>query len=258
MYDDTCRFLAENFSADFASWLLGEPVTMTELKPSELSLEPIRADAMILLQSDESILHLEFQTLPKKKIPFRMLDYRVRGHRRYEDKFMQQVVIYLKPTASELAYQTSFTLENTRHDFQVIRLWEQPASLFLQYSGLLPFAALGQSSDPAEILRQATQIVDRIEEPVTQANLMAASAILAGLRLEEDVIYQLVRRDIMQESVIYRSIQEETEARAKRSIARNLLQGGVTTNLIASATGLSIEEVQQLQQQMNESTQSEA
>ena len=24
MYDDTCRFLAENFSADFASWLLGE------------------------------------------------------------------------------------------------------------------------------------------------------------------------------------------------------------------------------------------
>jgi predicted transposase YdaD len=29
MYDDTCRFLAEHFSADFASWLMGEPVTMT-------------------------------------------------------------------------------------------------------------------------------------------------------------------------------------------------------------------------------------
>jgi hypothetical protein len=24
-YDNTCRFLAEHFSADFASWLLGEP-----------------------------------------------------------------------------------------------------------------------------------------------------------------------------------------------------------------------------------------
>lgn len=60
MYDDTCRFLAEHFSANWQSWLLGESVALTELKPSELSLEPIRADAMILLQSDESILHIEF------------------------------------------------------------------------------------------------------------------------------------------------------------------------------------------------------
>jgi predicted transposase/invertase (TIGR01784 family) len=224
---------------------------MTELKPSELSLEPIRADAMILLQSDESILHIEFQTLPKKKIPFRMLDYRVRGHRRYEDKTMRQVVIYLKPTTSELVYQTSFTLENTRHDFQVIRLWEQPAALFLQYPGLLPFAALGQSENPAEMLRQATQIMDRIEDPTTQTNLMAASGILAGLRLDQDVIYRLVRRDIMQESVIYRSIQKET----KLEIARNLLRGGVDINLIASSTGLAIGEVQQLQQQIDEPAQ---
>jgi predicted transposase/invertase (TIGR01784 family) len=143
MYDDTCRFLAEHFSADFASWLLEEPVTLTELKPSELSLDPIRADAMILLQSEESILHIEFQTLPKENIPFRMLDYRVRGHRRYKEKTMRQVVIYLKQTTSELAYQTSYVLKRTRHEFDVIRLWEQPASLFLQYPGLLPFAALG-------------------------------------------------------------------------------------------------------------------
>jgi predicted transposase/invertase (TIGR01784 family) len=81
MYDNTCRFLAENFSTDFASWLLGESVTLTELKPSELLLEPIRADALILLQSDAVILHLEFQTRPKPEIPFRMLDYRVRGYR---------------------------------------------------------------------------------------------------------------------------------------------------------------------------------
>lgn len=161
---------------------------------------------MILLQAEDSILHIEFQTLPQKKIPFRMADYRLRGYRRYEDKPMRQVVIYLKPTTSALVYQTSFTLENTRHDFQVIRLWEQPASLFLQYPGLLPFAVLGQSDSPVEMLRQATQIVDQMEDPTTQANLMAASAILAGLRLEEDMIYRLIQRDIMQESVIYRSI----------------------------------------------------
>lgn len=101
MYDDTCRFLAENFSADFASWLLGESITLTELKPSELSLEPIRADALILLQSDDSVLHIEFQTRPKQDIPFRMLDYRVRVYRRYPDKRMRQVVVYLQPSGSD-------------------------------------------------------------------------------------------------------------------------------------------------------------
>jgi predicted transposase YdaD len=59
MFDNTCRFLAEHFSADFASWLLGEAIELTELKPSELSLNPIRTDALILLQSKDSILHID-------------------------------------------------------------------------------------------------------------------------------------------------------------------------------------------------------
>jgi predicted transposase/invertase (TIGR01784 family) len=194
MYDNTCRFLAEHFSADFASWLLGEPVAMTELKPSELSLDPIRADALILLESDESVLHIEFQTLPKHNIPFRILDYRVRMYRKDPTKYMRQVVIYLKQTESELAYQTSFTMERTRHEFDVIRLWEQPATLFLQYPGLIPFAVLGQSVDAEETLRQAAQQVDRISDPIAQANLMAASGILAGLKLEDEVVYRILER----------------------------------------------------------------
>ncbi len=56
----------------------------------------------------------------------------------------------------------------------------------------------------------------------------------------------------MQESVIYRSIQRDE----KRAIALNLLRRGVAIDIIASSTGLSIEEVQQLQQQLNESPQS--
>jgi predicted transposase/invertase (TIGR01784 family) len=256
MYDDTCRFLAEHFSADFASWLMGEAVTLTELKPSELLLDPIRADAMILLQSDDVILHIEFQTLPKEEIFFRMLDYRVRGYRRYKGKLMIQVVIYLKSTTSELAYQTSFSLENTEHRFQVMRLWEQPASIFLEYPGLIPFAVLGQSADAEETLRQAAQRIDRIADPTAQANLMAASGILAGLKLEDEIVYRILRRDIMQESTVYRSIQRETQIDERRAIALNLLREGLALELIVRTTGLSIAEVQQLQQQLNGSAQS--
>ncbi|BAY00831.1 hypothetical protein ACOWPH_27940 [Anabaena sp. PCC 7938] len=37
-FDNVCRFLAESFSADFATWLIGESIELTQLSPSELSL----------------------------------------------------------------------------------------------------------------------------------------------------------------------------------------------------------------------------
>jgi predicted transposase YdaD len=39
-FDTTCRRLAKIFPQDFARWLLGYPVPLTELKPTELSMEP--------------------------------------------------------------------------------------------------------------------------------------------------------------------------------------------------------------------------
>jgi predicted transposase/invertase (TIGR01784 family) len=267
MYDDTCRFLAENFSSDFASWLLEEPITLTELKPSELSLEPIRADALILLESDTSVLHLEFQTRPSRDMPFRMLDYRVRVYRRYPNKTMRQVVIYLRATESDLVRQTSFVMERTHHEFDAICLWEQAADLFLQYPGLLPFAALSQTSEPIATLRQVAQQINQLEDPVQQANIAAASAILAGLRLEDEIVYQILRRDVMQDSTVYRSILAEGlaeglaqglaegEARKQREIASNLLKAGVDIAIIVSATGLSLEDVQKLQHTEDEPSQ---
>lgn len=50
MFDNVCRYLSERFSADIAAWLLGEPITLTRLSPTELSLQPLRADALILLE----------------------------------------------------------------------------------------------------------------------------------------------------------------------------------------------------------------
>lgn len=59
----------------------------------------------------------------------------------------------------------------------------------------------------------------------------------------------------MQESSVYRSILAEGQDRAKREIALNLLRRGVAIEIIAPSTGLSVEEVQQLQRQINESAQ---
>ena len=209
MFDNTCKFLAENFSQDFASWLLGRSIPLTQLSPSELSNEPIRADALILLQSDNEILHLEFQTQPDPTIAYRMADYRLRVYRRFLDKTMRQVVIYLKPSSSELVYQTSFDIPNTYHQFEVIRLWEEPTSSFLNAPGLLPFAVLSRTSDPQETLRQVAVKVNDIAEKTIQSNIAATTAILAGLSLKPEFIHQVLRRDIMQQSVIYQEWRKE-------------------------------------------------
>jgi hypothetical protein len=36
MFDNTCKFLAERFSEDFASWLLGKPIAMTNPNTKDL------------------------------------------------------------------------------------------------------------------------------------------------------------------------------------------------------------------------------
>uniref|UniRef100_B8HS79 DUF4351 domain-containing protein n=1 Tax=Cyanothece sp. (strain PCC 7425 / ATCC 29141) TaxID=395961 RepID=B8HS79_CYAP4 len=209
MFDNVCKFLAESFSADFATWFFGQPLALTQLSPSELSLEPIRADALILLTNAEVVLHLEFQTEAEEQIPFRMLDYRVRVYRRFPHKQMRQVVIYLKPTGSALVHQQEFAIPGTRHTFEVIRLWEQPSEQFLQTPGLLPFAALGASDSSENTLNQVARKIEAISDLRTQSNVSAASAILAGLVLEKEVIQRLLRQDIMRESVIYQDIWQE-------------------------------------------------
>ena len=209
MFDSTCKFLAESFSSDFASWLIGESIPLTELSPSELSLEPIRADALILLTSDEYILHVEFQTETDPNMPYRMADYRLRVYRRFPHKQMKQVVIYLTPSNSDYVYQTAFEIPGTRHEFEVIRLWEQPTQLFLESTGLLPLAVLTDTSDQAQTLRQVADRIDAVPEIRIQSNVAASTGILAGLTLEKSFINQVLRKEIMQQSVIYQEWKEE-------------------------------------------------
>ncbi|NEO11267.1 MULTISPECIES: Rpn family recombination-promoting nuclease/putative transposase [unclassified Moorena] len=249
MFDNTCKFLAESFSEDFASWLLGEPITMTQLSPSELSLEPIRADALILLNSDDFVLHVEFQTQPDSTMAFRMADYRLRVFRRFPNKQMRQVVIYLTSSTSELVYQTAFEIPGTRHEFEVIRLWEQPTQPFLESTGLLPLAVLTQTPDAAQTLRQVAARVEAIPEMRIQSNVAACAGILAGLLLKRDLINQVLRTDIMQQSVIYQDIKDEGRHEGEQSLILRLLLrriGEVSPEMRSQVQALSLPQLEAL------------
>lgn len=209
-YDNLCKRLAEESPATFARWLLGtNPGTIQVLK-TELSLEPISADAITFLETSEQILHLEFQTQPTSEppLPLRMLDYWVRLYRKYR-RPIQQFIIFLQTTTSEVVFTEEFVTETTRHRYQVIRMWEQNPAIFLNDRALLPLAPLAQTNSPERLLTQVAAEVAKIEAIEQRRNVLAAVQIIAGLRYDKTLIQQLLREDIMRESVIYQDILQQ-------------------------------------------------
>ncbi len=267
MYDNTCKFLVENFPTDFATWLLGKPIALTKLEPSELSVDPIRADSVILLESSKIIVHLEFQTKTDDTMAYRMANYYLRLYGKYAAKEIHQTVIYLRPTKSALAYQTNFTTNKLNNEFNVIRLWEQPTETFQQYQGLLPLAVLTKTANPSETLREVAKLIDNIEDQKVKSNVTAATAIISGLALDHEVIQQLLRSEIMEGSVVYQEILREglTKGKAEglakgkaeclakgkveaaNQIALNMLRSNMSPDLVAQLTGLTLKQIQKLQ-----------
>ena len=257
MYDNTCKFIAETFPRDIASWLLGQPLPLTKLEPSELSVEPIRADSVIFLKSDQLILHVEFQTSPKADLPFRMADYRLRLYRRYPTLSVRQIIVYLRPSNSSLVFQDRFEIDNITASFDIIRLWEQPTEQFLNSSGLFPFAVLANTTEASGTLQQVAQEIEKIENTTEQRNIAASTALLAGLRLNKEVIERIMRSKFMKESVIYQDIiqegrqegrqegsKQEATAFALRLLKRRL--GNVTPQLETQVQSLSVEQLEAL------------
>jgi len=69
-YDNLCKRLVEKNSLDFIRWLLSAEIISAEVVKTELSLEPIRADAVILLRTANQIL---LATLAKTDSPETLL-----------------------------------------------------------------------------------------------------------------------------------------------------------------------------------------
>jgi predicted transposase/invertase (TIGR01784 family) len=212
MYDNTSKLLINQFCKDFTEWLIGEPIELNEMQPTELYYEPIRADGVVLLKNDNLICHWEFQTNPDKYMAYRMLDYYVRLLGLYPDCQILQTVIYLRETTSELVSCDFYQDAHTTHQFRVMRIWEEEAETLMNLPGLLPYAVLGKTNNREKLLRQVAQKIEQIPDAQQRSNLTAGAAIFAGLKLDQQLINQIFRRDFMQGSVIYDQIFQEGEA----------------------------------------------
>lgn len=262
-YDNLLKYLAEHYPAALATWLLGRPVARVQLLKTELSLQPIRADSVYLIETEEEILHIEFETDPSDSEPpldLRMLDYFVRVYRR-ERKLVRQAVIVLAETGAHIPEE--FHVGDTRHRYRVIRMWEQDPEPLLAHEGLWPLAVLARAEQPERLLMEVAEKVSKIADESQRSDLTAAAGILAGLRFDRNLVRRLFRREIMMQSVIYREILKEGEqigeqlgeqqgrlAIIKRQLTHRF--GVIPAEALAALPALSLPELDQLSEALLE------
>ncbi|MBD2593798.1 DUF4351 domain-containing protein [Nostoc spongiaeforme FACHB-130] len=245
-YDNACKYLAEQYPGEFVRWLLGVDTQQIEVLKTELTLEPIRADSVTFLRTDNQILHIEFQTITTSTpaLNFRMLDYSVRLKRQYRCPVVQ-VLIFLQETTNEVAFTEEYRDDTTIHLYRVVRLWEQESAQFLSNPALLPLAPLTRTTSPQGLLAQVAEQVATISDREERQNIAGCVEILAGLRFEKDLIRQLLREDIMKDSVIYQDIvQKEALKLISRLLKRRF--GEINTPLLEQVRNLSAEQLEEL------------
>jgi predicted transposase YdaD len=143
-----------------------------------------------------------------------MLDYWVRLYRLYRMP-ITQIVILLLPPGEDTEIETTFEFEQTRHQYRVVKIWEEDPSLFLADSALLPFATL-TAQPTAELLMQVAREVGKMEPAAQRQELSSYVQIMAGLRFNKTLVKRLFREDIMKESVIYQEIFETGEQQGEQ------------------------------------------
>ncbi len=148
MYDNTCKFLVEKFFKDFATWLFVKPIELTKLEPSELASDPILADSVILLESTEIIVHLEFQTKTDDTMAYRMANYWLRLYGKYPNREIHRTVIYLKQTN----------------------------------------AVLTKTTNPEATLQDIAKLIDKIEDQKAKSDVAAATSIISGSALNKEIL----------------------------------------------------------------------
>jgi predicted transposase YdaD len=145
--------------------------------------------------------------------------------------------------------ETLFQLERTRHEYQVVKLWEQDPDVFLQDVALMPLAVLAAASDPAQLLNRVAQQVSNIESLEQRQETVTCTQLLAGLRFKREIILQAFRGRVMRESVIHQDILEEGKLEGELAlILRQLVRrlGAIAPQLQSQIEALPLPQLEDL------------
>jgi hypothetical protein len=179
----------------------------------------------------QEIIDLNFQSGPDPKLAARCHLYNAALHHRF-DLPVRTVVVLLRPKAdaSHLTGKLTYAcgLNGVQFPYDVIRMWEQPAELFLKAGvNALPLATLCRLSKgrPAkdQILDMFRQIERRLVtecEYAQAARLRSASFILLELRPQGEKMRSIITEEMLKESTFVQWLERHTASELHRILLR--------------------------------------
>ncbi len=226
--DNLCKFLAERHPAQLVEWLFGVRGVPVEIVKTELSREPVRADAAILLASTDELFHIEFQTTARSRAPLglRMLDYYVGFQLRFPAQQIRQAMVVLHDNGEPVPHGYESPAVSFR--YLVLKLWEQSAADLLTHEGLLSLAVLCRAeSGGAALLQTVAERIRQLPDVSERREQMSLAQTLAGLRFRREDIYRVLQGgNMLEESVVYQDILHKGMERGlQQGLQQGLLQG---------------------------------
>ncbi|MEW8958063.1 MAG: hypothetical protein AB2448_02940 [Moorella sp. (in: firmicutes)] len=109
------------------------------------------------------------------------------------------------------------TLEFT---YRVVRVWEEPRQSVIERGliGLYPLLPLmkGEKGEEArQVLQQSITVVSEIEDEALRQDLLVVMGILAGGKYAAELVYSMIRREMVMQSPIYQEWVREERAEAE-------------------------------------------
>lgn len=198
--DNLCKYLAEKYPELFIEWVFGVKVEKVEVLKTELSRDPVRLDSANLLNTDNQIFHLEFQTTAKSHLPLalRMLDYHVSLKRKFLDSEINQAILVLHDNGEEIS--NKYEAKGLFYSFPIVKLWEVDLDDLSKYKELLPLASLCRiKTNKEDFLKEVASKINEIEDSEERGEILDMAKVFAGLRFPVKMIYEFMRGEGMLE-----------------------------------------------------------
>ena len=209
--------------------MLAGPAEVLEFLQSEFPIVQERVADLVLALSDESILHLEFQSTNHAQMPLRVGIYGLLAVQKHRRKRIRQVVIYMGEAPMRM--QDRLDLGGIRVEYQLIDIREFDAEQLIASGNpgdlALAFLARGGVERLAEIVRRASRLKEE-----DRRRVLLQMTMLSGLRmLSKPLRMEMKKMGVyieIEKNVILREIRDSGKAEGKaEGIAEGLVRGNV-------------------------------
>ena len=231
-FDTTSKSVFRAFPQEVASYLMNAPeLRFLEFVDSALPIVETR-EMDILMKAELSgrliLVHFEIQT---GESTYRRMVRRNVGYigRCYEDHGLpiHSHVVYLRPTAGRNDPGGYFQPDpgyKIHIEYQVIRLFELDGQSVLDSAnaGLIPFAPLMQPPANLEGIAWVQHCIEATRTlplaPLSRPDYLTSLGILSGLSHDPNAVFNLIPKEAMMESAVFRELWETAKAGAAAEV----------------------------------------